>query len=476
MKIHVACGYMGTPKRTMDYPYRVVYPCQKFLKEKGFGRVAHLPFIMDTRPGYARTANQFLIDLGLGEWSVATRGIGLASTMPPTKATMRNYAHWLANYLEYCQVRAKDPLKADYKIDLIQGYQGEMSSGSWSRDNTGLAAKTVNSRVEVACMFLQWAVDKGLREQFHIPKVKKTYLTDSRYSSGDRTTKTVEVRRGKVRESKRRLGFPDEREIGAWLNRVREKCAVEGLIAELILETAIRRAEAAAWRMDTLPLNPEEWDVVNRNRPIAHQAVCVKLRYETKGRSHGEDHGDKIGPEGDILLAMPMALKLHEYRQRVRPKALTNRLRKANNANEAKAMRDDTVHLFLDATTGERYTGSRIYDFWTSKSAQCPRGWSPHLARDFWACSQLWKHLEEQKALLQSVIANKLDTSVLKILALDIEGFIQLTIQRQLRHVSRETTMIYLQWVSDRLGVNMNFREKYMQQLSEEDIDQGGNE
>ena len=67
---------------------------------------------------------------------------------------MHNYAHWLANYLEYCHARGKDPLEANYKIDLIQGYQGEMSTGSWSRDNTGLAAKTVNARVEVACMFL----------------------------------------------------------------------------------------------------------------------------------------------------------------------------------------------------------------------------------------------------------------------------------------------------------------------------------
>ena len=467
---------MESSKRFTDYPYRVVYPTQYFLEERGFGRVAHLPFIMDSRPGYHRIANQFLIDLGLGEWSAGTRGLEQASTMPPTKATMHNYAHWLSNYLEYCHARGKDPLKADYKIDLIQGYQGEMSTGSWSRDNTGLAAKTVNSRVEVACMFLQWAVDKGLREPFHIPKVRKTFVVDSRESSGAPTTKTVEARRGKVRESKRRLGFPDEREIGAWLSRIREKCAVEGLIAELILETAVRRAEAAAWRMDTLPLNPDEWDVVNQNRPIEHQSVCVKLRYETKGRGHGDDHGDKIGPEGDILLPMPMALKLHEYRQKVRPKALTIALRKAKSVRETEILRSNAVHLFLNPATGERYTGQKIYDFWTSSSAQCPHGWSPHLARDFWACSTLWKHLEEQKALMESVINNKLDPSVLKILALDGEGFIQLTIQRQLRHVSRETTMIYLQWVSDRLGVNMNFHENYMQQLSEEDIDVEDNE
>lgn len=459
------------PKPKAALPYRVAYGTKEFLEKKGFGRVAALPFIMDSRAGYHRIANHFLIDIGLGEWSVETRGAEHASTMPPTKRTMHNYAHWLKNYLEYCHVRGKDPLKADYKIDLIQSYQGEMSAGSWSRDNVGLKAKTVNARVDVACMFLQWAVDKGLREPFHIPKVRRTLVVDSPHSSGARTTKTVEARRGKVRESKRRLGFPNEKEIDAWLMRVRETCPVEGLIAELILETALRRAEAAAWRIDTLPLNRSEWNVVNQNAPIENQAVVVTLRYDTKGHDYGEDHGDKIGPEDDILLPMPMALKLHEYFQKVRPKALTVKLRKAKNVREAEALRKDAVHLFLNPATGERYTGQNIYDFWTRKSARCPRGWTPHLARDFWACSVLWKHLTQQQALVDQAIKNKTSPSILKILALDIEGFIQLTIKRQLRHVSRETTMIYLQWVSDRLGVNLNFHENYMQQLSEEDTD-----
>ena len=92
------------------------------------------------------------------------------------------------------------------------------------------------------------------------------------------------------------------------------------------------------------------------------------------------------------------------------------------------------------------------------------------MARDFWACSVLWKHLVAQQALIDQINKKKINPSVLKILALDIEEFIQLTIQRQLRHGSRETTMIYLQWVSDRLGVNMNFHENYMQQLIDEEI------
>jgi len=61
---------------------------------------------------------------------------------------------------------------------------------------------------------------------------------------------------------------------------------------------------------------------------------------------------------------------------------------------------------------------------------------------------------------------------VLKILAIDVEGFIERSIKPQLRHVSRETTMIYLQWVSDRLHLNLNFAERYMEVIDEE-IDEG---
>ena len=39
---------MDVSKRIADYPYRVVYPTQELLERRGFGRVAHLPFIMDS--------------------------------------------------------------------------------------------------------------------------------------------------------------------------------------------------------------------------------------------------------------------------------------------------------------------------------------------------------------------------------------------------------------------------------------------
>ena len=455
-----------------DYPYKVVYATPGFLEEKGFGRVAHLPVVMDHRPRYHRHANQFLIDVGLGEWSVTTRGKEVAAALPPSTVTMKDYAAWLANYLEYCHRRGKDPLKADYLVEIAQGYQGEMLSGSWSRDNRPLSAKTVNCRVELVCAYQLWAVDKGLRGPFRIPKVRKTFIKDSPRSSGGTTTVSVEGRRGKARESKRRLGLPDEKIIGAWLRRLYEKSATEGLIAETILETAIRRAEAAAWRVDTLPLNADDWAVVNQDRPLEHQSVLVTLRYGTKGTEYGHDHGDKIGPEGKIHVPMPLALKLHAYRQKMRPKALTIALRRAKNTREAEALRRDTVHLFLHPDTGQRYSGQQIYDFWTAPDIECPRGWHPHLGRDFWACSVLWKHVVAQQQLVEHVIKAGADPSVLKILAVDLEGFIERSIKPQLRHLSRDTSLLYLQWVSDRLNVNLNLTESYMKLIEEEAVDE----
>ncbi len=449
----------------MSYGFRVVYPTPGFLEEKGFGRVAHLPFIMDERPGYHRIANQFLIDRGLGKWEPGRRGRE-ESPLPPSAVSLKNYADWLANFLEWCHHRKKDPLKADYKIDLIQHYQGEMLRGSWTRDNSGLKPKTINARVSVAADFLTWAADKGLREPFYIPKVIKSYIANSPNSSIGHLTKSIESRRGKVREDKRRLGFPLEKEIFIWLQRLYVHCPTRGLIAETILETAVRRAEAAAWRLDTLPLNPKEWRIVNSEKPIEHQAVLVELLFNTKGPEYGRDHGDKIGPRGIIRVPMLLALKLHEYREKVRPKALMLATRKAKTRTEAEKIRNESVHLFLDPRSGERYTGADIYECW--RSVERPRGWSPHLARDFWACSVLWRHIQEHKTLLEHALEKKVDESVLKTLQLQAESCIQLTIQPQLRHVSQETTMIYLQWLADRLGVDMNFHQNWVEQLSQE--------
>lgn len=448
-------------------PFTVAYVPSGYLEARGYGLVGHLPFIFDHRPRYHRLGNQFLIDLGTGAWSVKSRG-SEREVQLPTDQSMRTYAYSLANYLQFCHQRGLDPLQMEYR-DLVQTYQGAMQAGTWSISGEGLSANTVNTRVDVAVSLLKWATDKGLREDFRVPTVTRTVAVNRAHSSGAKSEKKVESRVGKARVNKRRLGFPDEQVIGAWLGRIRERSATEGLIAETVIETAVRREEVACWREDTLPLNSDDWAVANQNRPLEHQSVLVTLRYGTKGHKYGEDHGDKTGPEGTIHVPMPLALRLDHYRKHVRPHALRKLLKKARNSREAAAIRKGAVHLFLHPETGERYTGQQIYDFWTSPAVGCPRGWSPHLSRDFWACTKLWRHLQERQDLIARVTGADPSESDLLLLKSDLLGYIELTIQPQLRHTSVSTTLIYLQWVSDRLNVNLNLVDRYSQRLDDED-------
>lgn len=449
----------------VSYGFRVVYATAARLDEKDFGRVAHLPFIFDERPGYHRLANQFLIDRGLGRWDPVERGKEERALLPSV-VTMKNYADWLANFLEWCCRREKNPLKADYKIDLVHHYQVEMHKGIWARDNAPLKPTTINARVGIAVEFLTWAADKGLREPFEISKSVRSYKTAGQMDPSGFSGKVVQGRKGKIRENKRRLGFPPENQIFAWLQRIYLRCPTEGLMAETMLETAIRRAEMAAWRVDTLPLDPTKWKIANPEKSLQHQAVLVELMFNTKGAEYGRDFGDKIGPRGIIRVPMLLAMKLHEYRERVRPKALALALRKAKSHKEAEKIRNDSVHLFLNSKNGNRYTGSGIYEFW--RSVERPQGWSPHLARDFWACSVLWKTIQDHRKLLERCLEKNINISLLGPLTQQAESCIQLIIQPQLRHASQDTTMIYLQWLSDKLAVNTNFHVNWVEKLSQE--------
>lgn len=459
-----------------QYSYQVVYPTQQYLVDAGYGRVANLPSIFDSRPGYHRTASRYLIDRGLGLWDPVHRGKEVAQ-LPPATISTKNYAHWLANFLEWCEVRTLDPMTVEYSRDLIGRYQKEMLNGIWCRKDkieSGLAETTINSRVDIGVEYLNWAADKGMRAPLVVPTVTKTFMRGSTTSSVSHLPVQVKVRKGKLREAKRRLGFPQEKVIAAWLQKIYKKEIVgptEGLICETILETALRETEAACLRVDTLPRNRADWNIANPNAAVENQAVLVNVRYGTKGHEYGSSHGDKIGPAGTIRIALPLALKLHHYRNVVRPKALAVAIRQGSTAAEQRRVRDDSVHLFINPRTGQRYTGGNIYDIW--RSVERPKGWSPHLARDFWACSMLWRRIEGQRELLEHALKTNVDESVLAALQLNALSVIELEIQPQLRHASKETSLIYLQWLSDRLGVNLNLHQNWVELLSEEGDDEG---
>lgn len=449
-----------------DYGYKVVYADIQSLADSGFERVAHLPFIFDSEPGYARLPNQFLIDRGLGYWDPKWRGS--KRLPPPSRVSMRNYAHCLVNALEWAETRGVDLMRADYISDLIGRYQEEMLQGIWSAKNKFLVPDTVNPRVEIALEFQMWAADKGLRESFGIPTTTKTYTDGSHTNSRSHEIKTVESRKGKVKGNKRKLSFPPTQEIEAWHRRVHTRPVfgkTEGLIADLILNTAIRREEAACWRVDTLPLDPKSWRIVNPSEPEEFQSVLVALKWGTKGREYGiDEHNDKLGPEGTIHVPLWLARRLHEYRNNERVLALKPRLKQGRTVEAQRRILNQVIHLFLNPTNGKRYTGAQIYAFWTK--AKAPSHWSPHMGRDWWACSYLAERMRQHAELIKQVLNTpdlSKDHPMLLALRDTAQTVIQLEIRPQLRHASTATTEIYLWWLFNQLRVPLTLTRNWLE-------------
>ena len=450
---------MLTAKR---YSFRVAYPVPDILEAQGFGKVADVPFILDATLNYHQLGSRFLIDRALAQWPKPARAI--------TPISLRTIANALCNFLDWCDTRTIDPVTAEYLPVLIKRYQREMTEGIWSASGEGLSPTTVNQRVNIALELQQWAADKGLRPEVEIPTKTITRERGGKGMGGRKETETMEVRRGKLRIPKRHLGMPSEEAVGAWLQRIYAKPlvgATEGLMCETVLETAIRKSEVAGLRRDFLPENTEEWRIVDRSVASKHQMVFVTISYGTKGPKYGADHGDKIGPRQIIKMPMTLALRLHHYRNTERPKAVLVASKKGKGAPEQRRIRDNAVHLFVNPRTGKRYTPSRVYDAW--RSVPLPqRGWTVHLGRDFWACTTLWRAMTRQKKLREEALDRKLDDITLELFKHDAMSVIELQIQPQLRHVSWETSMIYLQWVADRLSVALDLHQTYVESLAAE--------
>lgn len=430
--------------------FKAYYSDPEITSKAGFAKVANLPCIFDNRPGYHRMASAYLIDRGLGYWNPATRGT-LSRTIPPSDQTILNYAHWLANFLEWSSVRGIDLKSCNYVEHVHGRYQKEMEEGKWSRDGRALKAGTVNPRVQQACDYLTWLCDKGHRPPFHIPTHTSTAHRGTATSSVGHRGVDVEVREGKARKNKKSLRIPTDSEVQVWLEKIyKREGFTRGLMCELILLTALRRTEAACFRIDTLDEDPSKW---HRNDPLAprsRQRVRVQIKYGAKGPCYGYNHGNKIGPERSIWVPLDLAERIHAYRQKTRNAALKKWVMSTASKVEQRQRIKDAVHLFLDENTGERIDGKSLYRSWTS--VELPyKGWSPHLGRDWWACTTLWEEMKKHEHLRRMGV--DVAQALLESTAMSI---IRLQIQPQLGHAHDSTSMIYLEWICSLFGSNLS--------------------
>ena len=452
----------------LNYGFKVVIPDPTGLASAGFGKVAHVPVIFDSQPGYARLPNRFLIDRALGAWDPRWRG-ARPNPQPPSRISMKNFAYWLSNALEWCEVRQIDLMTAEYTTVLISRYQEEMLKGIWSASGEPLAAETVNARVQLALEFQMWAADRGYREPFLIPTVTRSYTAGSHKNSKSHETKVVETRKGKVKVNKRLLAFPTDQQIKTWREQIyatQGAGATHGLMVDHILNTAIRREELACWRVDTLPLDPSKWKIINPSQPEAVQQIAVDIQYGTKGREfYIDEYGDKVGPQGTIHVPLWLAKQIHAYRSNERLLALKHVTKGVRDLAKVRQRLEKSVHLYLNPKTGKRFTGAQVYDIWTKVDG--PEHWSPHLGRDWWACQYLWQKMQEHAELIKQlkvISTPDVNHPLINALRDTVQTVIQLEIRPQLRHVSSATTEIYLQWLFNQLRVPLSLTRLWQEE------------
>jgi hypothetical protein len=234
-------------------PYYLFWPEKETLILKGYAGIADVPCIFDDTWKYHKIASRYLRERATGQAGFITRRF-------PTRQSLETFGRYLCNFLEWCELRGIPWKKIKYKEDVVDGYQRQMLSGAWSASANGLSKKTVNNRVDEACRFLQWAVDRDLRDPFKIIVFSQKVQISSAFSSNSHKFKEIGSRVGKVRPDPLRLSMPKDDDVVKWLNSVSiEKGPTKALMCELILRTGIRREECVQWRITTLPKERAKW-------------------------------------------------------------------------------------------------------------------------------------------------------------------------------------------------------------------------
>jgi len=439
----------------MGTAHYLFWPAPEHLVAAGFPTIAHVPCIFDSEWRYHEVASRYLRARARSLNNLGGHRRHQNRPRYPTKKSLRSYGESLVNFLEWCASSSRDWVTLDYTDDLLHGYQADMSTGRWSARRVSLQARTINKRIDEACKFLQWAAGQGLREPFDVPM--REVATPAKSSTSTRRGEWVsEVRVGSVRPDPTTLRIPRDEEVTAWHRSVLvESGPTKALMCELVLETAVRREEAVQWRIDTLPINPDDWNITG-------DKVMVKIRHGTKGPKRKDESGAEIGPARDISLPLTLAYALHQYRETVRPKLLAAYVKSASSLEEKRArMKNATQRLFLSDHNGEPVSAQRFYEAWVGASRLPYPGWSPHLGRHWWACKTL---LTVCRLRLGVAPGGQVFGETEGVLISSANDAIMLVLGPQMGHISEQTTKMYLVWIQ-RIFMLATLHDDYEQAL-----------
>lgn len=437
--------------------YTLFYPIPSVLKAAGFGGVSHVPVIFGKNWTYDRIINRYLRERAKGTALPREQ----RTSVEPTPQSVDTFARWLIDFLEWC-LWSKTPWQGvEYQTDLLGGYQRDMKNASWSTTGKSLSPATINNRVSEATYFCEWAARCGYRKEFDV-----IYQYSNRSAGGGRNSKShkqveVKSRAGKVRANPRTLRIPAEAEIEVWLAAIRiKKGCTKALMAKLCVEAGVRREECVQWDLAYLDPDPKKWA---RYR----EYVKVTIKYGAKGPKYDDvlkpqrTTARTVGPEREIHIPADLAEELLRYRNSIRSKSLLKYVNAAQDPKErTKRMKEvrNQDRLFVSEYDGQPITGETLRRVF--KIDPPWEEWSPHLARHYYTCMRMAHSLRKQLGL-----RSKPDPEgVIKITAhpdwiVEAGRAEMLMLREQLGHLDEQTTNMYLRWLLQAFGQDVDYIE-----------------
>lgn len=420
------------------------------LAAAGFAEFARLSFIYDSESRFQRQANAFLMEFSTGKWAVMRNGVR-QQLRAHSRKTSAQYARQLANFLNWLEDKQYSALEVTYP-EVLE-FQSEVHKGIWSRDGKPLRTNTSNAYTQTACNYLEWLTEKG----FRAPLGATYHLVVAPYTNKHtgKKQKAMWVRDRALEPEQRKKRKPDrmpsEHEFNEWLDSIRRQHGdFWHLMVVTCIELALRREELVNLRVDDIPDNEADWDIKNPSEMPSRQVMSIRVKYATKGADKDFSLDDKIGPERDVQLPVSLARKLAAYKLHQRAASLEKWIYGANNLKGKEERRKSAVQLFLHPKTGARITGKQFYDVWTSAPLPLP-GWSPHCARDWWACRtilRIWKTVGNAHP--------GAGAGDIAYVGKAVDSIIEIYVQPQLGHVDPATSAGYCVWLRWVLGSSLH--------------------
>jgi len=360
----------------------------------------------------------------------------------PTDISMRDFGYSLVNFLEWLEATNRNWRTLEYERDILSGYQDDMLSGNWSMDGESLSPSTINGRVSEACLYLEFGASLGLRDEFFVPTQNVNVPRRSSTNTSGVKNISLKVRKGAVKENPTNLRMPTDKEFNDWISGIRIRSGLtKTLMCRVVCESAVRREECVQWRVDTLPLNPNDWKVIGNS-------VEVVIMHGAKGAKTPYKGGELIGPPRAIWIPIQLAKDIHEYRTYTRNAHIAKRLRELGPVEKKKAMKNPPQRLFISEYTGQPISAQRFYDAW--KNSALPfTGWTVHMGRHYWACKLILNkctpkiRTTSSSGPLDSHRIYAEDQGIITATATDV---INTLIRPQLGHLSEKTSFRYVQW------------------------------